>query len=397
MPGLPPEGEPAPSSGELPAEARAAVGAAPFGMYVHVPFCASRCGYCDFNTYTALELGAEVSQATFAAVLAKEIGFAAEVLVTPPTASTVFIGGGTPTLLPAGDLVHLLGVVRDEFGLSPDAEVTTEANPESVDEATLEILRAGGYTRISFGVQSTAPQVLAVLDRQHGPAASGSAIRAARAAGFAHVSADLIIGTPGEHDDDLARSIETVVAAGVDHVSAYALIVEDGTPLARRVARGEVPAPDDDVAAERWELADRLLTDAGFAWYETSNWARPGGECRHNLAYWQGGDWWGIGPGAHSHVGGVRWWNVRHPAAYARRIDAGESPAQARELLTPEQRHMEALMLGLRTRDGIQLSLLTDEERARLASLPVEVDGDRVVLQPQARLLADGVVRQLLG
>jgi oxygen-independent coproporphyrinogen-3 oxidase len=363
-----------------------------------VPFCAVRCGYCDFNTYTATELGNDVSQATFADVMAREVALARSVLgADAPPVSTVFLGGGTPTLLPASDLVRLLASVRDGLGLAPDAEVTTEANPETVDEAALSALLEGGFTRISFGVQSTAPHVLQVLDRTHGPASSAAAIRTARAVGFDHVSADLIIGTPGETDDDLERSIETVLDAGVDHVSAYALIVEEGTPLARRVARGEVPMPQDDVAADRWELTDARLRAAGLDWYETSNWARPGGECRHNIAYWRGGNWWGIGPGAHSHVGGVRWWNLRHPSAYAARLADGQSPAQAREVLTDEQRHMEALMLGLRTREGVPVSWLTADEQARLAHLPVERIDDRVLLRAEARLLADGVVRDLLG
>ena len=397
MPGQPPAGEPAPLDGSLPAAALASLQTQPLGVYLHVPFCAVRCGYCDFNTYTATELGNDVAQATFAGVMASEIDLATAVLPGAPAVSTVFIGGGTPTMLPAADLVMLLHRVRTSFGLADDVEVTTEANPESVDEPYLAELLAGGFTRISFGVQSTAPHVLAVLDRTHGPRASEAAIRAARSVGFAHVSADLIIGTPGETDDDLARSLDTVLDAGVDHVSAYALIVEDGTPLARRVARGEVPMPQDDVAADRWELVDARLRGAGLDWYETSNWARPGGECRHNLAYWSGGNWWGIGPGAHSHVGGVRWWNVRHPSAYARRLANGESPAQAREVLSEQERHMEALMLGLRTRAGVPLAVLREAERARVADLPVDVVGGRLVLRRQARLLADGVVRDLLG
>ena len=397
MPGQPPAGEPAPLDGSLPDAALASLPTTPLGVYLHVPFCAVRCGYCDFNTYTAVELGNDVAQSTFARVMASEIALASRVLGRTPPVSTVFIGGGTPTMLPAADLVALLAQVRDVLGLAADAEVTTEANPETVDEAYLAKLRAGGFTRVSFGVQSTAPHVLAVLDRTHGPRASEAAIRAARSVGFAHVSADLIIGTPGETDDDLARSIDTVIDAGVDHVSAYALIVEEGTPLARRVARGEVPMPQDDVAADRWELADRRLRAAGLAWYETSNWARPGGECRHNIAYWQGANWWGIGPGAHSHVSGVRWWNVRHPSGYAQRIADGSSPAQAREVLTSQERHMEQLMLGLRTRAGIPVEACTEEERARLSSLPVDVVDGRVVLRDDARLLADGVVRDLLA
>ena len=398
MPGLPPDGEPAPDDGRLPPAALATLAEAPLGAYLHVPFCASRCGYCDFNTYTATELPG-VSSATFADVLEAELALAARVLGEAPAGrpvDTVFVGGGTPTMLPAGDLVRLLTRVRVELGLAAGFEATTEANPDSVDPAYLERLREGGFTRVSFGVQSTAAKVLAVLDRTHAPERPEQAIREARDAGFAHVSADLIIGTPGETDEDVRRTLDAVLGAGVDHVSAYALIVEEGTRLARSVARGETPAPDDDIAAHRWELVDDLLTQAGFAWYETSNWARPGGECRHNLGYWQGGNWWGAGPGAHGHVGGVRWWNVRHPAAYAERIGAGRSPAQARELLTDAERHDEAVMLGLRTREGVALGELLERERARLSSVPVEVVDGRVVVRRDARLRADGIVRDLL-
>ena len=366
------------------------------GLYLHVPFCSTRCGYCDFNTYTASELGDDVRRDTFAQVLAAEVALAARIL-GDRTVDTVFVGGGTPTLLGADGLTALLDAVRAEFTLAPDAEVTTEANPDSVDEAMLERLRTAGYTRISFGMQSSAPAVLRVLDRTHTPGASVAAARWAAGAGFDHVSIDLIYGTPGETDDDVRRSVDDALGADVDHVSAYSLIVEDGTPLARRVRRGELPAPDDDVAADRYRIVDGLLRTAGLEWYEVSNWARPGGECRHNLGYWRDGDWWGIGPGAHSHVDGLRWWNVKHPRTYAERLAAGRSPEQDRESLTPEQRRMERIMLGMRLAEGLPVAGLD----------PGVVDGlctdglvaavrDRIVLTDDGRLLADAVVRRLL-
>jgi oxygen-independent coproporphyrinogen-3 oxidase len=375
------------------------------GMYVHVPFCASRCGYCDFNTYTATELGDSVRRDTFHEVLAHEIRFAgAQLGDDRRPVGTVFVGGGTPTLLGAAALVSLLDAVREEFGLVPGAEVTAEANPDSVDERMLADLRAGGYTRISFGMQSTSSTVLRVLDRTHTPGASLEAARAAARAGFEHVNLDLIYGTPGETDDDLRRSVEEAIDAGVDHVSAYSLIVEDGTPLARRVRRGELPAPDDDVAAARYGIVDRLLADAGFAWYEVSNWARPGGECRHNLAYWHDDDWWGIGPGAHSHRGGERWWNVKHPRTYAERLAAGESPAEGREVLTADQRSMERIMLGLRLSAGITVDELDEagRERAAVEARDGLLDGmalesGRLVLTDAGRLLADAVIRRLVA
>ncbi|MBI1350134.1 MAG: coproporphyrinogen III oxidase [Actinomycetales bacterium] len=376
-------------------------GSTRLGVYVHVPFCSSRCGYCDFNTYTAAELGDSVRRDGFADVLAAEVGMAAA-SVGARTVDTVFVGGGTPTLLGADGLTRILDAIRGAFELAPDAEVTTEANPDSVDERRLADLRAGGFTRISFGMQSSAPGVLAVLDRTHTPGASVAAARAARRVGFEHVNLDLIYGTPGESDDDLRRSVTDVLEADVDHVSAYALIVEEGTPLARRVRRGEIAAPDDEVMADRYLLVDDLLTGAGFTWYEVSNWSRPGGECRHNLAYWHSDDWWGVGPGAHSHVDGVRWWNVKHPRTYAERLGADASPEQDREVLGPDERIVERVMLGLRLAEGLPLAALPVPERAEpeIESgllVRAEAAADRLVLTRQGRLLADAVVRRLVA
>ena len=376
-----------------------------FGIYVHVPFCTSRCGYCDFNTYTATELGDTVRRDTFHEVLADEVRFAARTLGDQARpVDTVFVGGGTPTLLGAGGLAHVVEAIRAELGIDADAEVTTEANPDSVDERMLADLRAAGFTRISFGMQSTAPAVLRVLDRTHTPGASLAMARAATREGFAHVNLDLIYGTPGETDDDLRRSVEDAIAAGVDHVSAYALIVEDGTPLARRVRRGELPAPDDDVLADRYEIVDGLLEAAGLTWYEVSNWSRPGGECRHNLAYWRNADWWGVGPGAHSHVDGVRWWNLKHPSAYAERVAVGESPEAEREVLTDDERHMETVMLGLRLADGLAVTQLTPEAAEGVPQLvdeglldPASAGEGRLVLTDRGRLLADAVIRRLVA
>ena len=374
------------------------------GVYVHVPFCSSRCGYCDFNTYTATELGDSVRRDTFHEVLADEVRLAARTLGPGHgPVDTVFVGGGTPTLLGSSGLTFVLDAIRAELGLADGAEVTTEANPDSVDEAMLAELRAGGFTRISFGMQSTSPAVLRILDRTHTPGAGLEAARAATRAGFEHVNLDLIYGTPGESDEDLRRSVVEALEAGVDHVSAYALIVEDGTPLARRVRRGELPAPDDDVAAARYAIVDELLTQAGLDWYEVSNWARPGGECRHNLAYWHGTDWWGVGPGAHSHVDGERWWNVRHPRTYAQALAAGESPEEGREVLTEGQRRVETVMLGLRLAEGVPVTVLSPGASARvgenvargLLDRTALADG-RLALTPAGRLLADAVIRDLV-
>ncbi|WP_183095636.1 radical SAM family heme chaperone HemW, partial [Nocardioides stalactiti] len=342
MPSALPEGDPVPSDGALPEPAIAGLGNRPFGFYVHVPFCTVRCGYCDFNTYTADELGRGVSRATYVDHAIAEVRLAREVLGGRDLpVQTVFLGGGTPTLLPAADLGRLLGAIDDAFGLAPGAEVTTEANPDSVDPAYLDALRSAGYNRLSLGMQSAVPHVLTTLDRTHDPARVPGVVEAARAAGFDQLSLDLIYGTPGESAADWVTSVEAALACAPDHVSAYSLIVEEGTALARRVKRGELPMPDDDDLADKYVAVDDLLRAAGLDWYEVSNWSRDGAaRCRHNLAYWRGDDWWGIGPGAHSHVGGVRWWNVKHPAAYGDRLAAGVSPAHAREVLDEETRRV---------------------------------------------------------
>jgi putative oxygen-independent coproporphyrinogen III oxidase len=409
VPSVLPEGEPAPADGALPASALTWLGRRPFGVYVHVPFCATRCGYCDFNTYTAGELGTSASPASWLEGLRRELDLAGRVLGSPPPADTVFVGGGTPSVLGTSGLAAVLDAVRDAFGLAESAEVTTECNPESTSPELFAGLRDAGYTRISLGMQSAAGHVLAVLDRTHTPGRPVAAAREARGAGFEHVNLDLIYGTPGERPADLAASLESVLAAGVDHVSAYALIVEEGTALARRIARGELPAPDDDVLADRYEQIDAVLSAHGLHWYEVSNWATgPDAWCRHNLGYWLGCDWWGAGPGAHSHVGGVRWWNVKHPARYAATLAAGRSPAAAREILSTRDRQVERVMLELRLSDGLPVDLLDEPARAEARAAATEgllepdamagVNGrfGRCVLTRRGRLLADAVVRRLL-
>ncbi|WP_048698169.1 radical SAM family heme chaperone HemW, partial [Nostocoides australiense] len=331
-----PDGDPAPVDGRLPPAALAARDAGAISAYVHVPFCRVRCGYCDFNTYAPGELTGPAGSATaYGTAVEREIALAGEVLQDAGNLSlaTVFVGGGTPTLLPSEQLTGIVRRLASQWQLEDDAEVTTEANPDSVTIDSLATLRAGGFTRVSFGMQSSVPHVLATLERTHGPANVAAAVAGARTAGL-DVSLDLIYGTPGESIEDWRRSLEAAIALEPDHISAYALVVEAGTKLAAQVRRGLITMPDDDDEADKYELADELLTAAGYGWYEISNWARPGKECRHNLAYWRGADWWGFGPGAHSHVGGVRWWNVKHPGAYADRLVRGASPAAAREDLT---------------------------------------------------------------
>lgn len=406
MPSALPIADPAPSDGRLPTSVTESASGRNFGVYLHVPFCTVRCGYCDFNTYTADELRG-TKRADYASQAIREIALATDILddagLPSRPASTVFFGGGTPTLLPVTDLVTMLSAVRDTWGLAPNAEVTTEANPDSVDAGYLLALSDAGFTRVSFGMQSAVPHVLATLERTHDPARIPLVVRWARDAGL-DVSLDLIYNTPGESLDDWRTSLEAAIAEHPDHLSAYSLIIEDGTKLARQIRRGEVAQPDDDLAAEQYELADRMLGDAGYEWYEVSNWARGvGHRSRHNLAYWQGHDWWGVGPGAHSHVGGVRWWNVKHPAAYAERILSGQSPAAGRESLDAETRRVERVLLATRIREGLPTAELTEAGRMAVAALiadglvePAEALHGTVVLTLRGRLLADAVVRALV-
>jgi oxygen-independent coproporphyrinogen-3 oxidase len=406
-----PTGDPAPPDGRLRRATLDAAHGVRFGVYVHVPFCDVRCGYCDFNTYTAAELGPGVSRGSYADTVLHEIRLAADVLGDGdvlgeriPPVSTVFFGGGTPTLLPAEHLGLVISEIAERFGLADDVEITTEANPETVTPGYFARLREAGFTRVSLGMQSAVPRVLEVLDRRHRPGRPEAAVAEARAAGFEHINLDLIYGAPYESDADWQRSLDAAVAADPDHISAYALVVEQGTALARQVASGVVPAPDDDVMADRYVMADEALSAAGYEWYEVSNWAQSdSGRCRHNELYWSDDNWWGIGPGAHSHISGVRWWNVKHPVRYTGLVEAGQSPAAGRETLGPEARYTERVMLGVRMRDGLPSTELTDAARDALPQLATwglvdsraAADG-RVVLTQRGRLMADAVVRELL-
>ncbi len=405
-----PDGELAPLNGELPASAAVDSQLRTFHAYLHIPFCKVRCGYCDFNTYTSSELRG-VTQNSFLDNLLAEIRFSRGVLSNLSIAdrefSTVFFGGGTPTQLEAAQLAQTLRALAAEFGVASGAEVTTEANPDTVDERYLATLAEAGFTRVSIGMQSAVNSVLKTLDRTHNPDNVAKAVSAAKAAGL-QVSLDLIYGTPRETLVDWRESLETAIALEPDHISAYSLIVEDGTKLARQIRSGELEQPSDDDHADKYELADSLLSSAGFEWYEVSNWSTDKSfRSAHNLAYWQSNDWWGFGPGAHSHVGGTRWWNVKHPAAYAERIANGQSPALAREVLDDATRATERVLLELRVRQGLPidyLKTLNPEVAKPISQFIAEgmVDAanalaGQLTLTLKGRLLADSIVRQLLG
>jgi oxygen-independent coproporphyrinogen-3 oxidase len=400
-----PEGDVAPRDGELPPSAALGADQRDFGLYIHVPFCAHRCGYCDFNTYTAEEHRG-VSRDSYPEHAKAEMALAARVMkdtgIAPRKLSTVFFGGGTPTLLGPRPLLELLQQARDTWGVVDGADVTVEANPDSVTGEELQALADGGVTRVSFGVQSANTSVLAVLDRTHDPEVVPLRIREAREAGLA-VSLDLIYGSPGETLEMWEETLSFAVALAPDHLSAYALIVEPGTALARRISRGELAHPDDDTHADMYLATESLLSAAGYSWYEISNWARdPDQESQHNRNYWNSSDWWGIGPGAHSHVGGVRWWNVKHPAAYADRVGAGQSPAHSREILTAHDQAVERVLLGIRMREGISRDDVAEGTSAFIAQAigsgllegKAALTG-RLVLTLRGRLVADYLAREL--
>lgn len=406
-----PLGLPAPLDGSIPQESTIGAEHRTFSLYVHVPFCSIRCGYCDFNTYAVDDFGNGVGLDSYAQDAIAELDFSARVLrdngAPARKLHTVFFGGGTPTKLPARDLVRILQHAIDLFGLEDNAEVTTEANPDSVTAEDLQVLADGGFTRVSFGMQSAVPEVLEVLDRTHTPANVPKVVQWAKDAGL-QVSVDLIYGTPGETLEQWVQSVKSAISYRPDHISAYSLIVEDGTKLAVQIKRGQYELPDDDLMADMYTEAEKLLSSAGYRWYEVSNFSTsPQTQSTHNYAYWKNQDWWGIGPGAHSHINGTRWWNVKHPVAYSGRIRNNQSPAAAREILEPSTRDFENIMLMLRTVEGVSTSYLQEIQGEALEPKlqwlvlqelidSTELANGRVVLTFKGRLLGDAVTRELL-
>ena len=368
----------------------------PLSVYVHVPYCSSRCGYCDFNTYTAQEFEPGYGRDSWMATAQAELSLARAATDHSSPISSVFFGGGTPTLLPVDQLSRVLAAIREQFGLTADCEVTTEANPDSVTPDSLSALREAGFNRISFGMQSTSSKVLKLLDRTHTPGGALQAVKWAQAAGFEHVSLDLIYGTPGEELSDLRQSLEDAIATGVDHISAYSLTIEPGTRLGLLNSRGEFPSTEQDDLADKYQLVDSVLAEAGYEWYEISNWAQPAGQCRHNLHYWRGDNWWGIGPGAHSHLKGVRFWNEKHPVTWQKAVEADALPWAGSEVLTGEEVALEQVLLGIRLREGLAVEGLDATVVAQLQREGLlDLADSKVVLTQRGRLLADHVVREL--
>lgn len=369
-------------------------------FYVHIPYCAKRCGYCDFNTYTPSELqdGAslEIVSHDYIDAVLKE-------LLASPTdpVPTIFFGGGTPSLLPGRDLGRVISAIKERNGITDDCEITLEANPDSVTQEKLNEYISVGFNRISFGMQSSKSHVLAALDRTHNPANVKRAVDMARAAGFASISVDLIYGTPGESLEDWRETVTSALALDIDHISAYALIVETGTKLAAQIKRGDLTMPIDDLMADMYLLIDSMCQEAGLSWYELSNWSKPSHQCRHNIAYWESANWWGLGPGAHSHINSKRFWNVKHPNAYKQKLSANESPIADSEDLSSEQLRDESMMLSIRMRDGIDVNNLSKEQRSIFSryesSGHVLLEADRLRLTATGRLIADRIVREALG
>ena len=376
-------------------------------FYIHIPYCVKRCGYCDFNTYTPAELqlteGLTQISNSYIDLLVKEIEFARNQVGESAIVPSIFFGGGTPSLMEASDIKRVITAISEQFKLDPIAEVTLETNPDTVTKEKLKQFYDAGVNRISFGMQSSVSHVLKTLDRTHNPENLPQVTKWASEVGFKEISVDLIYGTPGESKQDWQQSIDSALALPISHISAYALIVEEGTKLAAQIKRGEIAKPDDDLTAEKYIMADKAFTTAGFHWYELSNWAKPNSQSKHNLAYWLGHNWWGAGPGAHSHINGKRFWNVKHPNLYKQKIQANETVILDSEVLKGSQIESERLMLSIRLPQGLEKNTLNNQQILELTDYVNSGHLDqenwnlgRATLTLDGRLIADRIVREIL-
>lgn len=376
-------------------------------FYIHIPYCVKRCGYCDFNTYTPAELkistGLEQISNSYIDLLLQEIDSVREQIVGEITVPSIFFGGGTPSLMQPNDIGRVISKIKTEFDLPLNSEITLECNPDTVTKDSLENFKKVGINRVSFGMQSAVPHVLATLDRTHKPENLAQATTWANAVGISEISVDLIYGTPGESITDWQTSIDSALALPITHISAYALIIEEGTKLAAQIKRGEVPEVDDDLVADKYLIADKAFKEAGFEWYELSNWSKPGSESKHNMAYWNGDNWWGAGPGAHSHLNGKRFWNVKHPNLYKERIQNKQSAVADSEVLKKDQIESERLMLLLRLPSGIEKQTLNQIQLSELSEFVESGHLDRAnwnqgraSLTLNGRLIADRILRKIL-
>ena len=389
-----PEGSPAPLDGNL--TNLFDLVNKPFSLYVHVPYCSKRCGYCDFNTYTPSELDREDQIESWLNSAVKEIDLARRVLKEELTIDTIFFGGGTPSLLDSNTVDNFIQSVKSNFKLKPGLEITIEANPDSITEEKSQRWLNSGINRVSIGMQSSTKEVLKKLDRTHNPDNVSHSVDILKKSGFDNFSLDLIYGTPGESLNDWENSLKDAIALNPPHISAYSLVIEPGTKMGAQLNRGEISQVNDDEAADKYQLADEMLNKNNYSWYEISNWAKKDKECKHNLNYWLGNNWWGIGPGAHSHVNGVRWWNHKLPKVWRELLEKQNSPALAREVLSEDQIKSEQLMLLSRLRTGLGNQEL-DENRIEnlIANQLATLDANKIVLTLKGRLLADEVFRQL--
>ena len=376
-------------------------------FYIHIPYCVKRCGYCDFNTYTPAELkistGLEQISNSYIDLLLQEIDSVREQIVGEITVPSIFFGGGTPSLMQPNDIGRVISKIKTEFDLPLNSEITLECNPDTVTKDSLENFKKVGINRVSFGMQSAVPHVLATLDRTHKPENLAQATTWANEVGISEISVDLIYGTPGESITDWQTSIDSALALPITHISAYALIIEEGTRLAAQIKRGEVPEVDDDLVADKYLIADKAFKEAGFEWYELSNWSKPGSESKHNMAYWNGDNWWGAGPGAHSHLDGKRFWNVKHPNLYKERIQNKQSAVADSEVLKKDQIESERLMLLLRLPSGIEKQTLNQIQLSELSEFVESGHLDRAnwnqgraSLTLNGRLIADRILRKIL-
>lgn len=389
-----PEGSPAPLDGNL--TNLFDLVNRPFSLYVHVPYCSKRCGYCDFNTYTPSELDREDQIESWLNSAVKEIDLARRVLKEELTIDTIFFGGGTPSLLDSNTVDNFIQSVKSNFKLKPGLEITIEANPDSITEEKSQRWLNSGINRVSIGMQSSTREVLKKLDRTHNPDNVSHSVDILKKSGFDNFSLDLIYGTPGESLNDWENSLKDAIALNPPHISAYSLVIEPGTKMGAQLNRGEISQVNDDEAADKYQLADEMLNKNNYSWYEISNWAKKDKECKHNLNYWLGNNWWGIGPGAHSHVNGVRWWNHKLPKVWRELLEKQNSPALAREVLSEDQIRSEQIMLLSRLRTGLGNHEL-DENRIEnlIANQLATLDTNKIVLTLKGRLLADEVFRQL--
>lgn len=376
-------------------------------FYIHIPYCVKRCGYCDFNTYTPAELkistGLEQISNSYIDLLLQEIDSVREQIVEEITVPSIFFGGGTPSLMQPNDIGRVISKIKNEFDLPVNSEITLECNPDTVTKDSLENFKKVGINRVSFGMQSAVPHVLATLDRTHKPENLAQATTWANEVGISEISVDLIYGTPGESITDWQTSIDAALALPITHISAYALIIEEGTKLAAQIKRGEVPEVVDDLVADKYLIADKAFKEAGFEWYELSNWSKPGSESKHNMAYWNGDNWWGAGPGAHSHLDGKRFWNVKHPNLYKERIQNKQSAVADSEVLKKDQIESERLMLLLRLPSGIEKQTLNQIQLSELSEFVESGHLDRAnwnqgraSLTLNGRLIADRILRKIL-